>query len=68
MRRHDIMERTQVSLTFLTILNINSRTNRGTSDGFETSEQMYLTDLYSPRRELANGGLGIVAALRFFWN
>ena len=40
---HDIIKHTQISSTSLTNLTINSRTNRGTSEGSETSEQEYLT-------------------------
>ena len=99
MREHNIIERTQYSLTSLTKLKIDSLTNRGTSEGPETSEQEYSTsksdsawfsdvrqylksyfekrcqkmtftkldqeDLDSPRRELSNGGLGIVVAPAF---
>ena len=36
-REHDIVERTHISLTSLTALEIHSRTNRGTSEGSETS-------------------------------
>ena len=41
-REHDIIERTQISLTSLTNLKISSQTTRGTSEGPETSVQKYL--------------------------
>ena len=43
MREHDFIERTQISLTSWNTLKINSRTNRGTSEGSETSADEYST-------------------------
>ena len=82
MHEHDFIEHTQISLTSLNTLKINSRTNRGTSEGSETSADEYSTrriqicrvnfyyhrkkdpaDLNSPRQELSNSGLRIVAQL-----
>ena len=43
MRDHDVIDRTQISLTSLTTLKTNSRTNQGTSEGSETSADEYAT-------------------------
>ena len=42
-RGHDIIERTQISLTFLTNYNLKPDTNQGTSEGSETLAQGYST-------------------------
>ena len=44
-RKHDVIERTQISLSSLTNLKINSQTNRGTLEGPENSVQEYSTRL-----------------------
>ena len=52
-----IIKRTQISLTSLTILKINSPTNQSTSEGSETSADKYLT------RQIQSSGYIFVGAI-----